>query len=366
MVSKIMYGNDHHKKTIKTQHLEIKQTFKNWKKIVKYYSPNNYKAFIQIMNTFIPFFIIWIIIKFYIFNYSKSLTILSSIFNSFFLIRIFIIQHDCGHQSFTTSKSFNNVLGFICSLFTLIPFKYWAKSHNYHHAHNSQLDFRDIGDIRILTVREYHQLSFWKKIKYRMYRSFVIMFFLGPIYYILIHNRLPLIHIKGWEKEKFDLWISNLCLLFFYAFIGFFIGFLKLLFIQLPIVVFFSIVAVWVFYVQHQHNPNYKEWKVNWDYCIAAIKGSSFYKLPKIVHWFTGNIGYHHIHHLAPHIPFYYLQDCHRQNPIFDKYVTKMNFSGSLKCIRYKLWDEENKKMISFNENEKKWDKNKNRYDKKN
>ncbi|WP_185855952.1 fatty acid desaturase family protein [Blattabacterium cuenoti] len=346
------------------QYLEIKQAFKNWKKIVKpFYYPNNYKALIHIFNTFIPFIFIWIIIVFYIFNYSKYLTILLSILNSFFLIRIFIIQHDCGHQSFTTSKKVNNVLGFVCSFLTLIPFKYWAKSHNYHHAHNSQLDFRDIGDIRILTVCEYHQLSLLKKIRYRMYRSFIIMFFLGPIYYILIHNRLPLIRIRGWKKEKLNLWISNLCFLFFYVFIGFFIGFLKLLFIQFPIVIFFSIVAVWVFYVQHQHNPNYKEWKINWDYCIAAIKGSSFYKLPRIVHWFTGNIGFHHIHHLAPNIPFYYLQDCHRKNPIFDKYVTKINFSGSLKCISYKLWDEKNKKMISFKSYNKK---KKNKNDRKN
>ncbi|WP_185854708.1 fatty acid desaturase [Blattabacterium cuenoti] len=336
-----------------SQYLEIKKAFENWKDIAKLYYPNNWKAFIQILNTFFPFVFIWITIVFCIFNYSKCLTVFLSIFNSFFLIRIFIIQHDCGHQSFTSSKKINNIIGFICSLFTLIPFKYWAKSHNYHHAHNSQLDFRDIGDITILTVREYQKLNFWKKIKYRMYRSFIVMFFLGPIYYIFIHNRLPLIHIKGWEKAKVNLWISNFCILFFYIFIGNFIGFFKLLFIQFPTIVLFSIVAIWVFYVQHQHNPNYKEWKTNWDYCIAAIKGSSFYKLPKIIHWVTGNIGYHHIHHLAPSIPFYYLPDCHSQNPIFDKYVTKMNFSGSLKCAKYKLWDEENKKMISFRSYEK-------------
>lgn len=329
------------------QYTEIKEDFKNWRTWINKYKPNTKKAYLQILNTFLPFLIIWIL-TFFIYDYSYIITLLLSILNGLFLIRIFIIQHDCGHQSFTPSKKKNNFIGFISSLFTFIPFKYWARSHNYHHAHNGQLNFRDIGDITVLTVNEYDSLNFLGKIKYRIYRSSVIMFFLGPLYYIFIHNRLPLIRIKGWEKEKIALFWSNLSLLLFYSFLGYFISYKKLFFIQLPIIITFSSVAIWVFYIQHQHNPNYKKWHPDWDFLLAAIKGSSYYKLSKIGHWFTGNIGYHHIHHLAPRIPFYYLSECHNIYPIFNKYVTSLNFWNSLKCISHNLWDEKNQKMISF------------------
>lgn len=325
----------------------IREDLKNWKEWVKAYKPDMKKAYIQVINTFLPFLSVYLV-AFFTQGYSWVLTLTLGGFNGLILTRIFIIQHDCGHQSFTPSKKMNNTIGFICSLLTLIPFKYWARSHNHHHAHNAQLDFRDIGDITILTVREYETLSFWEGIRYRIYRSFLIMFLLGPLYYIFIHNRLPLIQTKGWEKEKRALWISNLALLLFYASLGALIGYQKLLAIQLPVIVTFAIVAIWVFYIQHQHDPNYKEWKTDWDFLVAAIKGSSYFKLSKVGHWFTGNIGYHHIHHLAPRVPFYYLPQCHHTHPLFDKYVTSLNFWNSFKCAFHKLWDEENKKMISF------------------
>ncbi|XCI74838.1 MAG: fatty acid desaturase [Flavobacteriales bacterium] len=332
---------------MQNQYTAIKEDLKAWKEWVKIYTPSTRKAYTQVINTFLPFLAIGILM-FLTYDYSWIFTLIFGILNGLFLTRIFIIQHDCGHQSFTPSRKANNTIGFICSLLTLIPFKYWARSHNHHHAHNAQLDFRDIGDITILTVREYDNLNFLGKIRYRVYRSFLIMFFLGPLYYIFIHNRLPLIQMKGWKKEKRALWWSNLTILLFYTILGVLIGYQKLLFIQLPIIITFAIVAIWVFYIQHQHDPNYKEWKPNWNFLIAAIKGSSYYKLPKVSHWFTGNIGYHHIHHLAPRIPFYHLAQCHRAHPIFEKHVTSLNFWSSFKCAFHKLWDEKNRKMISF------------------
>ncbi|XOD68375.1 MAG: fatty acid desaturase [Flavobacteriales bacterium AspAUS03] len=332
---------------MQNQYTAIKEDLKDWKEWVKTYTTDTRRAYTQVINTFLPFLAI-AVLMFFSYDYSWIFTLIFGIVNGLFLTRIFIIQHDCGHQSFTSSRKVNNTIGFICSLLTLIPFKYWARSHNYHHAHNAQLDFRDIGDITILTVREYDNLSFFEKIQYRVYRSFPIMFFLGPLYYIFIHSRLPLIRMKGWKKEKRALWWNNLALLSFYILLEALIGYQKLLFIQLPSIITFAVVAIWVFYIQHQHDPNYKEWKSDWDFLIAAIKGSSYYKLSKLGHWFTGNIGYHHIHHLAPRIPFYYLAQCHRAHPIFEKYVTTLNFWSSFKCAFHKLWDEKNQKMISF------------------
>lgn len=326
----------------------LKEELKNWKDWVKPYAlPDKRKALKQVLNTFLPFIAIFLLMCF-TYHYSLMLTLALGSLNGLLMVRIFIIQHDCGHQSFLGSRKENNTLGFICSLFTFIPFKYWARSHNHHHAHNAQLDSRDIGDITILTVREYQALSSFKKWRYRIYRSLPVMFFIGPLYYIFIHNRLPLIKLKGWEKEKRALIWSNVSLVVLYTLLGAFIGYSKLMVIYLPIIITFAVVAIWVFYIQHQHDPNYKEWKPEWDFLTAAIKGSSYYKLSKIGHWFTGNIGYHHIHHLAPRVPFYHLPKCHHHHPIFDKYVTTLNFWSSFKCAFHKLWDEKAQRMITF------------------
>ena len=181
---------------------EIKKVLKDWPQKVKDYQvPDKKKAIIQILNSFLPFIGLWILM-YYSLEISYWLTIGLGFINAFFLVRIFIIQHDCGHQSFLKSRKTNNYLGMICSLFSLIPYKYWARSHNFHHAHNGQLENRDIGDITVLTVKEYQALSSLQKFQYRLYRMPITMFFIGPLYYILIHNRLPLISLKGWKKKS--------------------------------------------------------------------------------------------------------------------------------------------------------------------
>lgn len=329
---------------------EIKSTLKNWQELVKQYQvPNTKKATVQILTSFLPFIAIWTLMYLSL-DYAYWLTILLAIPNAFFLVRIFIIQHDCGHQSFFKSRKTNNLFGTISSFFSLIPYQYWARSHNFHHAHNGQFENRDIGDITTLTVKEYQELSPSGKFKYRLYRSPLVMFLIGPIYYLLIHNRLPLIQFKGWEKERQSLIFNNILLISIYILMGYLLGWKAFLLVQAPIIVFFAVIAIWFFYVQHQHNPNYKQWKENWEYLLAAIKGSSYYKLPKIFHWLTGNIGYHHIHHLSSLIPSYNLPKCNMENPIFEKYAYKMTFKDSLKCIFHKLWDEETQRMISFKE----------------
>ncbi len=330
------------------KHEEIKAVLKNWPKIVeRYQRPNSKKAVIQILNSFLPFLAIWAVM-YWSLSISYWLTLGLATLNAFFLVRIFIIQHDCGHQSFLKSKQWNNRIGFVCSFISLIPYQYWAKSHNFHHAHNGELEVRDIGDVDLFTVKEYKALSKGKRLKYRLYRTPIVMFLLGPLYYLLIHNRFPFIKMKGWEVARRSLRKSNVLLILFYVSMGFLLGWKSFLMVQLPIVVFFAVIAIWFFYVQHQHEESYKQWKENWEYLLSAIQGSTYYKLPKVFQWLTGNIGIHHIHHLSSLIPNYNLEKCNKENPILEKYVTVLTFRSSLKCIWMKLWDEEQQKMISF------------------
>ena len=336
---------------------EIIEDLKNWKEIIKpYATPETKLAKNQIYNTFLPF-VILLIAAAIVYEYSIWATVFVSFVAGLFLTRVFIIQHDCGHQSFFPDRKLNDTMGFISSLVTCIPYKYWARSHNHHHAHQGQLDTRTIGDVTLLTVKEYQELTSWGKLKYRIYRSVPVMFIIGPVYYIFIHNRIPFIKFKGWDKERKHLVLTNFYLLVFYLILAlimsipsfdFWYGLKKLAIIYIPVLLTFVFTAIWFFYMQHQHNPNYKAWKQDWQFLLAAIRGSSYYKLPKIFNFFTGNIGYHHIHHLAPKVPFYKLEKCSKENPIFQKHVATITLFSSIKYAFYTLWDEENYRMITF------------------
>jgi omega-6 fatty acid desaturase (delta-12 desaturase) len=319
--------------------------------LVKAYQlPDNKKATMQAITSFGPFLAIWVAM-YLLMDVSMWATVLLGIVNAFFLVRIFIIQHDCGHQSFTASRKANDIIGQVCSYFTFIPYRYWAKSHNFHHGHNGLLwEHRDIGDVNLLTVNEFKALSKWEQFQYRVYRSFPVMFVIGPIWYILVHSRLPLIKIKGWEHARKALLRHNVILIAVCVAVGLLLGYEALLMVQLPILIAFGVIAIWFFYVQHQHETTYKQWKERWEYVKAAVEGSTYYKLPKLFHWLTGNIGYHHIHHLNPLVPSYQLPRVLKENPILDQMANKITFLESLKCIFNKLWDEDSQRMISFRE----------------
>ncbi len=319
--------------------------------IVKAYQlPDNRKATMQAITSFGPFLAIWVAM-YLLMDVSMWATISLGIVNAFFLVRIFIIQHDCGHQSFTASRKANDIIGQVCSYFTFIPYRYWAKSHNFHHGHNGLLwEHRDIGDVNLLTVNEFKALSKWEQFQYRIYRSFPVMFVIGPIWYILVHSRLPLIKIKGWEHARKALLRHNVILISVCVAVALILGYEALLMVQLPILIAFGVIAIWFFYVQHQHETTYKQWKERWEYVKAAVEGSTYYKLPKLFHWLTGNIGYHHIHHLNPLVPSYQLPRVLKENPILDQMANKITFLESLKCIFNKLWDEDSQRMISFRE----------------
>jgi omega-6 fatty acid desaturase (delta-12 desaturase) len=336
---------------------QIITDLKDWKSIVKPYAiPDTKVAKKEVIKTFIPFGLI-LTAAFIVYEFSVWAILPLCFLAGLYLTRIFIIQHDCGHQSFFPDRKKNSTMGFVSSMFTWIPYQYWARSHNYHHSHQGQLDTRTIGDVTLLTVREYLALSAWGKFKYKLYRSVFVMFILGPVYYIFIHNRVPFIRFRGWNKERKALLVTNFCLLFLFVLSGALLGllggdiwagYIKLLIVYIPVLISFGFTAVWFFYMQHQHDPNYKAWKEEWQYVMAAIRGSSFYRLPAVVNFFTGNIGFHHIHHLAPRVPFYKLEKCSSENPILQKHVTEITFFSSLKYAFYTLWDEDNYRMIRF------------------
>jgi omega-6 fatty acid desaturase (delta-12 desaturase) len=329
---------------------EIVESLKHWKEIVKkYQEPDNKKAAIQMLTSFLPYLGLWVLMYFSM-RWSIFITIGLGIINAFFLVRIFIIQHDCGHQSFMKSKKLNNFVGYVCSVFSGLPYKYWARVHNFHHAHSGALETIDIGDIPTLTVNEFRKLSRWGRLKYKTWRNPFITFVIAPSYYIGLSNRWPVFQFKNWKKEIWDQFKNNVLIVGVYVLLAYLIGWKQFLFVQLFLVFVFGIIAFWFFYIQHQHEHSYKQWQENWDYVVSAIRGSSYYKLPKMFQWMTGNIGIHHIHHLSSLIPNYNLEKCMRENTILNKYVTVVTFWESLKMMSHKLWDEEKQRMISFKE----------------
>ncbi len=324
----------------------------NWQQIVKkYQNPSTKIAVTQIVTSFLPFVALWVLMYFSL-CVSYWLTLGLALLNAFFLVRIFIIQHDCGHQSFFRSRKMNDLVGIICSTISLIPYKYWAKSHNFHHGHNGRLeeDVRDIGDLPTLTVAEYRELSMPKKLIYRFYRMPLVMLVVGSVYYIFIHNRFSFIKKKGFEIAKKSLIWSNLLMAGVYFLCILVFGAANFLKIQLPIVMMFGAIAVFAFYIQHQHEHAYKKWKSEWNYVMSALKGSTYWKLPRFFQWLTGNIGMHHIHHLSSLIPNYNLERCKNENPILQEHVTIVSFADSLGYFLNKLWDEQQQRMITFRE----------------
>ncbi|WP_323756960.1 fatty acid desaturase [Roseivirga sp.] len=315
----------------------------------KYAEEHKTKATIQIINSFLPFIGIWVLMYFSL-DISYWLTFALGILNAFFLVRIFIIQHDCGHQSFVKNRTAQKIIGYACSYFSTIPFNYWAKSHSVHHKLNGQLELRDIGDVTTYTVAEFQEFSKSKRFGYRVYRSPIVMFLIGPIYYVFIHNRLAKIKLPAFKSAKKGVILNNILLLAAFTILGFTLGWVKFLLVHLTILVMFSIIAIWFFYVQHQHEHGYKQWKKNWDYVTSALKGSTYYKIPRVFNWLTGNIGIHHVHHLNPLIPNYNLKKCIKENPWLNQFPTIIGFRDSLKLASNKLWDETQQRMISFRE----------------
>ncbi|NJN83759.1 MAG: fatty acid desaturase [Caldilineaceae bacterium] len=316
--------------------------------VAKYHRPDVRKSVWQVVNTVVPYVVLWVLMALSL-QIGYWLTLLLSIPAALFVVRIFVIQHDCGHGSFFRSRSANEWVGKMCSLFTFVPFYYWRRTHALHHAGAGDMDDRGVGDFYTMTVAEYLAATKWGRIKYRLYRNPITMFVVAPVFVFIIGYRFDFLRRKDWKKERRGLLWTNLALLALVLTLSYLIGFKAYLMIQLPITMIATGIGSWFFFVQHNYEDAYWAQHDEWDYTTAALYGSSYYELPKILQWFSGNIGFHHIHHLSPKIPNYLLEKCHMENAIFQTPVT-LNVRTGFHSMGLSLWDEENKKMISFRE----------------
>ncbi len=318
-----------------------------WKSIVlKYQQASLPRALWQLVNTFIPFFGLWVLMYFSL-AWSWWITAGCAVLAGLLLVRIFIIFHDCGHGSFFKSRRANDILGFITGVITLTPYHHWRWEHSIHHSSAGSLDRRGVGDVWTMTVDEYLKAPLWERIAYRLMRFPPILFGLAPIYMFVLEQRLW--SSKASPRERRSVHWMNFSVVVMAVALSSLFGFWAYLGIQLTIVAVGGGLGVWLFYVQHQYEDVYWQRDEEWDFTAAALEGSSFYKLPRILQWFSGNIGFHHIHHLSSRIPNYNLESCHHADPLFQE-VKPLTLLASLKSLTVHLWDEQRGKLIGFGE----------------
>lgn len=322
---------------------------KKWTAIVAPYARADLgHAVVQLLNTGLPFLLIMAALI-YGGRSHPWLTFPLAAPAVFLLVRLFAIQHDCGHGSFFSSRRANDLLGRTIGLATLTPYAFWRSSHATHHATSGNLGKRGIGDITMLTLREFRRLSRWQRLRYRAYRHPLVLFGLGPFYMFIIRHRIPagspLRHRKAWGSILgTDAVLAAIVILMMLT-----VGGRAFLLAYLPVLLLAASIGMWLFYIQHQFDQAYWAANASWDFQEAALKGSSFYDLPSVLHWLTGYLGYHHIHHICSKIPNYRLRECFRQNPELQTAKTLTLFR-SLKCRRLALWDEERQLLVPFHD----------------
>ncbi len=318
---------------------------REWVKIVsRFNKPDVGKSIWQIINSFGPYLLMWPVM-YYSLQVSYLLTLALAILTAGFQVRMFIIFHDCGHESFFRSSRANKIVGTILGSLTFTPYAYWHKEHHIHHNTVGNLDKRGHGDITTLTVKEYQELSNGKKLYYRIYRNPVTIFLLAPFILFVIWFRIPK---KSMDRPgRYSVIISDLIIAAFSAGMILLMGWKAFLLIQLPVIYLATGAGVWLFYVQHQFEDVIWTRQEEWDYKQMALEGSSFLKFPRILQWFSGNIGFHHIHHLSPKIPNYNLEKCHKSSPLFET-IKPVTFVSSMRTINLRLWDEDANRLISF------------------
>ena len=314
-----------------------------WQPIVaKYAKPDLARSLWQVANSLIPYFVLWGLMIRSI-QVSYWITLGLSVFAAGFLMRIFIIFHDCGHGSFFKSQKANDFLGRLTAFLNFTPYYHWKHDHAIHHATAGDLDRRGTGDVKTMTMREYLAAPWWRKSLYRILRHPLVMLGVSPLIIFLIGHRIP---PSYGGRERASVWWTNFMLVVVIALVCWLLGWKTYLMVQLPILLISTTIGVWLFYVQHNFDPTYWEGHENWDFVKAGMQGSSFYKLPLILQWFTGNIGFHHIHHLSSKIPNYKLQKCYEENSIF--HVKPLTIRTSLKSLSLRLYDEEQGMMVGW------------------
>jgi omega-6 fatty acid desaturase (delta-12 desaturase) len=327
-------------------HIEVRPADKvAWRRVVeKYRQPSTGRALLQIVNTFIPYVLLWGLMYLSL-TVSWWLIAPLAVLAGMFLVRIFIIFHDCGHGSYFPSQRANEFVGFVAGVLTFTPFYHWRWEHGLHHTTAGHLDKRGMGDIWTMTVQEYLEASRWKRFAYQLARNPFVLFVLAPVFMFVVMQRYP--KPGASPRERHSVWWTNLSLLCMAIGLSWVFGLAAYLLIQLIVMAVGGAMGVWLFYVQHQFEEVYWERGDNWDYAAAALQGSSFYKLPWVLQWFSGNIGFHHIHHLSARIPNYNLQKCHEADPLFQQ-VKPLHLIASLKSLTLRLWDEETRRLVGY------------------
>lgn len=319
--------------------------------MASYQSPDDRQAIIEFGTTVIPFcaacWLAWVL-----YTVHPALGLIGALPASVFLVRLFMLQHDCGHGSMFSSRRLNDWVGRVLGVLTLTPYDYWRYSHAQHHASSGNLDRRGLGDIDTLTVEEYGALSTVKRFMYRLYRHPLVLLGIGPAYMFLLRHRFPTGVLKMGGMPLRSVIATNLCMAVLWAGIIYGLGIGVFAFVYLPIVILGSSLGVWLFFIQHQFDETHWERSDSWSREKAALHGSSYYDLPRPLMWLTGNIGIHHVHHLSSRIPFHKLPQVLDDHPEL-KQIGRLTLWDSLRCVRLSLWDEQTKKLISFAENKR-------------
>lgn len=302
----------------------------------------------QIINTVVPYLGLIYLMYFLISRGVHYLLVLPiSIVPAFLLVRIFIFFHDCTHSSFLKSRKWMSFWGHVFGILAFTPYHKWKREHITHHRTVGNIDKRGVGDVWTMTVEEFEQSSWLKRLGYKLYRNPFIMFVIGPFYLFVIHERLPL-KLES-KKELFSVLFTNIVLAGIIVLVSLTVGFQYYLMIQIPVIFFAATLGVWMFFVQHQYEDVYWEHTENWDIIAASMKGSSVYKLPRLLDWATGYIGYHNLHHINARIPNYRLKRAYHSDPFFQS-GTIITFWRSFKLATLKLYEEQSKRLIGYRE----------------
>ena len=306
------------------------------------------RSLTQILTSVVPLFIFWYA-AYRALSVGYWLTLILAVPTAGFVMRLFLIQHDCGHGSFFKSQKVADFVGFWLGVATLTPYRYWRKTHAYHHAHSGDLGFRGLGDVDTITVSEYHEKTFLGRLRYRLYRHPFVLLGLGGFFVFALKHRFPWDIPRRWKREWASVWKTNAALAAILVLAGLTIGLKAAMLVHLPVLMVTGTVGVWLFYVQHQFEDTYWKEHTDWSYFEAGLEGSSYLVLPKPLQWVTASIGIHHIHHLSARIPNYRLQQCLDENPQL-QHVTRITIWDGLKTLRLALWDEDSRRLISFRE----------------
>lgn len=314
--------------------------------LAAYEAPDLRRGLRQLAATVVPFVALWMAMLRTL-DYGYWLTVLLAVPTAGFLVRLFLLQHDCAHRSFVRSAAANDAIGTLIGFLTLTPHYCWRRLHLMHHATSGNLDRRGYGDIDTLTVDEYVRLSRGRRCLYRLYRHPLVLFGIAPALHFMVRQRWCPSRSRRWKRERVSVHVTNAALLALTVALSMAIGFERLLLIQVPVVMLAASVGVWLFYVQHQFEDTYWDRDARWDAVAAGIEGSSHYVLPQPLEWLTCCIGLHHIHHLSPRIPNYRLRQCLDENPELQQAPT-LTLRQSLRCASLKLWDEERRRLVPF------------------